>query len=612
MATQSKYVQVVIGSGAWISEANATGAPDGSCASGINDQDLSIFGFQGDVFTLPGGSIITGIEVVVTCSADDSDDDFGIMLVDGAANPTAEKMGSNSAGTTCANAVAAAALGSSSDDWSPGQAWTVAHLNSTSFHVHLHQEKSGKQGITYADSIYVTIHYTVGGTDYFESPDEVVALADSQYKSMTVPYNESTSVTEFMVKSMTNLFTEAATLFFDIGTRTFAEYFANVYNAVTFTDYRTMTLQNIYDQSISVSDVWQSKADYVRLFTESTSIVHYFIHICTKYVTGFAALSLPDSLVYTSTFYNVLTNSVALVDSRLMGITTIYSEALSLVNYYEHLCTKYLLRFETIAVSGYLIQLFNASISEPITLLDTYLLSWTAYQLLIESLTSTDYLTSTIAQLIEILQAVTLIDSISTLSTSFYTVIETQSLSDIISPAWTAYTSLIDTLDAVDFWNYSMAGILTQLLTELVDISDYIVYVNSTIISLSDPLALVDMMVLSISKIYVNALTIIDTLSYVNTWKRILIDSPSITDYLSKTMATLYTETASLLDTLNIPIVGKLSQLLVEIVNITHYTSLGMQQSLYNIFTVTDSLASSIVGIVEIVTRFIRLKFIGG
>ncbi len=552
MATQSKYVQVVIGSGDWTSEANATGAPDGSCASDGNDQDLSIYGFQGDVFTIPGGSSITGIEVVVTCSADDSDDDFGIMLVDGAANPTAEKMGSNSAGTTCADAVAAAALGSSSDDWTPGQAWTVAHLNSTSFHVHLHQEKSGKQGITYVDSIYVTIHYTVGGIDYYETPDETVTLADTQYKNATARYDEITSVTEFLSKSITNLFTDIITLFSDIETRVYAEYFTDVYNAITLTDYRTIALQTIYDQPISILDIWQPKVDYIRLVTESTSLLHYFVHICTKYITVFASLSLPDSFVYTNTFYNVLTNSIALVD--------------------------------------------------------TYLLSWTSYQLMIESLTSTDYLATTIAQLVEILQSVTLTDSISTLSASFYTIIETQSLSDIISTAWTAYTSLIDTLEVVDLWDYSAAGILTQLLTEIIDLSDYIAYVNTTIISLSDPLALVDMMVLGIGKIYVNALTTVDTLSYVNTWKRTLIDSPSITDYLSKTMAILYTETASLLDTLSVPISGELSQLIVEIVNITHYMNFGMQQNLYNIFTITDSIAS---GIIEIVIRFIKLRFIG-
>ena len=122
MATQSKYVQRLApgGTSQWTNPGNATGAPDGSCAQETTDGEVEDYDFVGDLFTIPGGSTIAGIEVVVTSAASDSDDDYGIQLLDPNSVLTAEKLGDNSDGPACPQVAADAALGGAADDWSPG------------------------------------------------------------------------------------------------------------------------------------------------------------------------------------------------------------------------------------------------------------------------------------------------------------------------------------------------------------------------------------------------------------------------------------------------------------------------------------------------------------
>ena len=158
MASQSKYIQQEHGSGAWANPTEMDGPPDNVCGSLNNDGAYSEFDFTGDLFTLPVGAVVDGIEVIVDMAAGDSDDDVGIQLED-TITWVAEKITDNTAGTACANSVAAPTLGGPTDVW--GGTWTRAHINSTSFRVRVLHEKNGKQDTVYCDSVQVIVYYTI-------------------------------------------------------------------------------------------------------------------------------------------------------------------------------------------------------------------------------------------------------------------------------------------------------------------------------------------------------------------------------------------------------------------------------------------------------------------
>jgi hypothetical protein len=139
----------------WSSAANATGTPDGACASrsgaGGGALDLTNFGF-----TIPDAAVINGITVEVKFAGTTvGDDGVGVRLLKGG-SPVGNTQdiyaisGQNDCSTSAFRTV-----GSPADPW--GTSWTASDINAANFGVRL--SKLGNTGTSYVDSVRITVEY---------------------------------------------------------------------------------------------------------------------------------------------------------------------------------------------------------------------------------------------------------------------------------------------------------------------------------------------------------------------------------------------------------------------------------------------------------------------
>jgi hypothetical protein len=138
----------------WSSAANATGTPDGACASrsgaGGGALDLTNFGF-----TIPDAATINGITVEVKFAGTAAGDDgVRVRLLKGGSPTTAFQDILAISGQSDCSTSAFQTVGSPADPW--GTTWTASDINAANFGVRL--SKLGT-GTSYVDSVRITVEY---------------------------------------------------------------------------------------------------------------------------------------------------------------------------------------------------------------------------------------------------------------------------------------------------------------------------------------------------------------------------------------------------------------------------------------------------------------------
>jgi hypothetical protein len=138
----------------WSSAANATGTPDGACASrsgaGGGALDLTNFGF-----TIPDAATINGITVEVKFAGTAAGDDgVRVRLLKGGSPTTAFQDILAISGQSDCSTSAFQTVGSPTDPW--GTSWTASDINAANFGVRL--SKLGT-GTSYVDSVRITVEY---------------------------------------------------------------------------------------------------------------------------------------------------------------------------------------------------------------------------------------------------------------------------------------------------------------------------------------------------------------------------------------------------------------------------------------------------------------------
>jgi hypothetical protein len=139
----------------WSSAANATGTPDGACASrsgaGGGALDLTNFGF-----TIPDAATINGITVEVKFAGTTAGDDgVRVRLLKGGSPTTAFQDILAISGQSDCSTSAFQTVGSPGDPW--GTTWNASDINAANFGVRL--SKLGSTGTSYADSVRITVEY---------------------------------------------------------------------------------------------------------------------------------------------------------------------------------------------------------------------------------------------------------------------------------------------------------------------------------------------------------------------------------------------------------------------------------------------------------------------
>jgi hypothetical protein len=138
----------------WTDAANATGTPDGACASrsgaGGGALDLTNFGF-----TIPDAATISGITVEVKFAGTTAGDDgVGVQLLKGGSpEGNTQDIYAISGRSDCSTS-AFQTVGSPTDPW--GTSWTASDINAANFGVRL--SKLGT-GTSYVDSVRITVEY---------------------------------------------------------------------------------------------------------------------------------------------------------------------------------------------------------------------------------------------------------------------------------------------------------------------------------------------------------------------------------------------------------------------------------------------------------------------
>jgi hypothetical protein len=139
----------------WSSASNATGTPDGACASRSGASggalDLTNFGF-----TIPDAAVINGITVEVKFAGTAAGDD-GVrvrLLKGGSPVGNTQDILAISGQSDCSTS-AFSTVGSPADLW--GTTWTASDINAANFGVRL--TKLGTGGTSYVDSVRITVEY---------------------------------------------------------------------------------------------------------------------------------------------------------------------------------------------------------------------------------------------------------------------------------------------------------------------------------------------------------------------------------------------------------------------------------------------------------------------
>jgi hypothetical protein len=139
----------------WTDAANATGTPDGACASrsgaGGGALDLTNFGF-----TIPDAATINGITVEVKFAGTTAGDD-GVrvrLLKGGSPVGNTQDIYAMSGQSDCSTS-AFQTVGSPGDPW--GTTWNASDINAANFGVRL--SKLGSTGTSYVDSVRITVEY---------------------------------------------------------------------------------------------------------------------------------------------------------------------------------------------------------------------------------------------------------------------------------------------------------------------------------------------------------------------------------------------------------------------------------------------------------------------
>jgi hypothetical protein len=138
----------------WTDAANATGTPDGACASRSasgGTLDLTNFGF-----TIPDAATINGITVEVKFAGTTvGDDGVRVRLLKGGSPTTAFQDISAISGQSDCSTSDWRTVGSPADLW--GTTWTASDINAANFGARL--SKLGTGGTSYVDSVRITVEY---------------------------------------------------------------------------------------------------------------------------------------------------------------------------------------------------------------------------------------------------------------------------------------------------------------------------------------------------------------------------------------------------------------------------------------------------------------------
>lgn len=161
MVDETRNATTLQAAGAWTSEANFTGAHDGSCM-GASAKDQLSGEFSFNFSTLSG--TINGIEVMLHYCVGDTDDFANVELYDSTSAWRLKILTTPGSGAPTCTSCTDQTAGGSTDLW--GGTWTATHIKSSSFRIRITAIGSGKSGGAWAaDYCTCKVYYTEAGAE---------------------------------------------------------------------------------------------------------------------------------------------------------------------------------------------------------------------------------------------------------------------------------------------------------------------------------------------------------------------------------------------------------------------------------------------------------------
>ena len=152
MASEAQNAATLEAAGAWTSEANFTGAHDGSCMTATATVVSGEFSFN---FSSVDGTI-NGIELLIHRAW--AGNDYAIVELYDSTSTWRAKTSVTNAASGCANATDET-HGTPTDLWAG--TWTAAHIKSSAFRIRVTSEVQGKSDASWsADHCTCTVYYT--------------------------------------------------------------------------------------------------------------------------------------------------------------------------------------------------------------------------------------------------------------------------------------------------------------------------------------------------------------------------------------------------------------------------------------------------------------------